>query len=226
MVQRAAQNFSSRHNHYVPACGYAADVIHGAPFEANFGAPAVSAADNILNDQSIAVAGSVLAASMLSSTADANFGRNIIVIASGAATSNVTIHGWDYLGQPMSESYTLNGAASVVGVKAFKRLNKIVFGATGGTTIDVGWGTKFGVPYRITHCIGEQADGVAAAAGTVVAGVRTDPQTVTTADPRGLYTPTTTPNGAKVLVAFFLLDGFVNSSGNGGLYGIAHVSTL
>lgn len=224
MAQQFADNFVDRHKYYVPAFAYAADVIHGAPYECNFGAPAVSAAADIINDLDIDPAGSTT--DFLSSEADATYGRNIRIIASGAATSTLTIHGFDYLGQPMSEVMTLNGANSVVSVKAFKRLVQIDFGLTAATTVDVGWGARFGLPYRATHCLAEQADGVAAAAGTLTAGVRTDPQTTTTTDPRGLYTPTTTPNGVKVLVGFFLLDGYVNSDGNGGLMGIPHVSTL
>jgi hypothetical protein len=221
-MKRIGDFRDTRYNQYVPACAYAADVIHGAPYFADFGAPAAAAAAGILSGTSIAAAGST--GTFLSSVSDATFGRNVTVVASGAATSNVTVYGWDCHGQPMAESFTLNGAVSVVGNKAFKTIRLVSFGATAATTINVGWGARFGVPYRITHCLGEQADGVAAAAGTVVAGVRTDPQTLTTSDPRGLYTPTTTPNGAKRLIAFFLLDPFVNTSGNGGLMGIKHVT--
>lgn len=226
MVAQTQDFLSSRYNAYVPACSYAMDAVHGQTYHVYFGTPAVSAADNILNDQSIATAATVLAASMVSgsTTSDARFGRNIRVIASGAATSTVTVNGWDYLGQPMTETLTLNGANSVVSTKAFRYLRSIVFGATSGTTVDVGWGARFGVPYVVTHCLGETADGVAAAAGTLTAGIRTDPQTATTTDPRGLYTPTTTPDAAKRLRAFFLISNYINASGNGGLHGIKHYS--
>jgi hypothetical protein len=71
-------------------------------------------------------------------TADAPFGRNITVVASGAATSNVTVYGKDYMGQPMTESFTLNGATPVVGRKAFKWVDRITAGITAATTINVG----------------------------------------------------------------------------------------
>jgi hypothetical protein len=222
MVARIATFNKRRYNSYVPAAGYAADVIHAGPLEVDFGTPAVSAADNILNDQSIASASSTT--TLLDDQADANYGRNVRVVASGAATSTVTVKGRDYLGQPMSETLTLNGTNSVVGVKAFYWLDSVSWTATAATTIDLGWGARFGLPYRTVNAVAEQADGVAAAAGTLTAGVRTDPQTATTADPRGLYTPTTTPDGSKRLVAIVLTDNFVNSSGNGGLHGIAHYS--
>lgn len=226
MVEQTSDFRSSRYNAYVPACSYAADAIHGNTYHVYFGTPAVTAAAGILSANAITTANTVLAASMISgsSTSDARWGRNIRVIASGAATSTVTINGWDYLGQPMTETLTLNGANSVVSTKAFMWLRSIVFGATNAVTVDVGWGARFGVPYVVTHCVGETADGVAAAAGTLTAGIRTDPQTATTTDPRGLYTPTTTPDASKRLRAFFLISNFINSSGNGGLMGIKHYS--
>lgn len=222
-MKRDADFLISRYNAYVPACGYAADIIHGAPLDVDFGTPAAASAAAILSLQSIAVAGTQ--STLLSTTADAKFGKNITVVASGAATSAVTINGWDYLGQPMSETFTLNGATPVVGVKCFKFLRNVVFAATGGTTINVGYGSKLGLPYVTHRVLGETADGVTAAAGTLVSGIRTDPQTATTVDPRGSYTPTTTADGIKRLRAVVLVDNFVNAAGNGGLYGIRHFST-
>lgn len=220
MVTRVATFNKRRYNTYVPAAGYAADVIHAGPTEVDLGAPAASAADNILNDTSIASAGSTT--TLLSDTADSPFGRNVRVVASGIATSTVTVRGRDYLGQPMSETLTLNGTTSVVGVKAFYWLDSVAWGATAATTIDLGWGARFGLPYRTITVLAEWVSGAAGTVGTLTAGVRTDPQTATTADPRGLYTPNGTPNGTDHFVITVLVDNFVNSAGNGGLYGIAH----
>ena len=223
MVARIATFNKRRYNSYVPAAGYAADVIHAGPLEVELGAPAASAADNILNDQSIASAGSTT--TLLDDFADAPYGRNVRVVASGAATSTVTVRGRDYLGQPMTETLTLNGTNSVVGVKAFMWLDSVSWGATSGTTIDLGWGARFGLPYRTVNVLAEQVSGAAGTVGTLTAGVRTDPQTATTADPRGLYTPNGTVNGTNLFVLVVLTDNFVNAAGNGGLYGIAHFSS-
>ena len=222
MTARTATFYNRRYNAYVPAMGYAADVIHAGPHRVDFGTPAVADAAGILAAQSIATAGSTT--TFLSDEADAPFGRNVTVVASGVATSAVTVTGKDYLGQPMTESFTLNGTTPVVGVKAFYWIDTVTFGATAATTVNVGFGAKFGLPYRMQAAIMETVDGDDAAAGTFVAGVLTDPQTATTVDPRGTYVPTTTPNGSKELGAIFIPNGDVNSSGNGGLHGIAHYS--
>lgn len=223
MVARTASFRNRRYNAYVPAMGYAADIIHGSPYQVDFGTPIAAVAAGILNAQSIAAA--VDTTTFLSDTADAPFGRNVTVIASGAATSNVTVYGKDYLGQPMAESFTLNGAVSVVGVKAFKWIDRITAGITGGTTINVGFGARLGLPYRMAAVDIEVANGASAAAGTFTAGSLTDPQTLTTADPRGLYTPTTALNGSNRIFAHFLPYNVLNANGNGGLHGIRHAAS-
>ena len=227
MVARVATFRNRRYNAYVPACAYAVDVVHEGPYQVDFGTPAAAAAASILSAQSIAVAGTAQgttgSAPLLLDTIPDTFGRNLTVVASGAATSNVTVRGRDYLGQPMSESFTLNGTTPVVGVKAWKWIDSVTWGVTAATTINVGVGARFGLPYRMSRVLGlEEADGASAAAGTFTAGVITDPQTATTADPRGLYTPTTTPTGSARIRMTFSPNPLINANGNGGLYGIAH----
>jgi len=218
--------------------GYSVDMIHEGPYEVKFGPMAVASAANILSAQSIATATDTVTAgiTLLRDNTDPvveafreefpygpGFGRNVTVVASGAATSTVTITGRDYLGQPMVETLTLNGTTSVAGNKAFKYIDKIAWGATASTTINVGTGTKFGLPYRMQNVLAEMSDRARVATlGTFVAGLLTDPQTATTGDPRGTYVPNTTPDGTKYLAATFLPNSFVNANGNGGLYGIAH----
>jgi len=53
--------------------------------------------------------------------------------------------------------------------------------------------------------------------------ILTDPQTLTTGDPRGTYEPLMTPDGASEIVVGLVGDNAKNSSGNGGLHGIRHV---
>lgn len=208
-------------NCYVPKCDYMAGLENGTA-RISFGTPAVTAAAGILSAQSINAAVTVYRASLLSYRSDAAFGRNLVVVASGAATSTVDAYGRDFYGQPMRETLTLNGTTPVVGVKAFYVLDSIVCGATSSTTINLGWGTKFGLPAKCVNVIKETADGVTANAGTLTAPVLTDPQTATTGDPRGLYVPTTTPDGSKQIVIVAEFDNSVNSSDNGGYMGIAH----
>lgn len=220
MTTRVADFRNRRYNGYVPACGYAADVVHGGMFLVDLGAPAAAAAASILSATSIATA--VDTTTFLDDEADAPFGRNITVVASGAATSNVTIYGRDYLGQPMRESFTLNGATPVVGVKAFYWVDRITAGVTAATTINVGWGARFGFPYKTQAVNTEMVNDAVGTVGTFTAGVNTDPQTATTADPRGLYTPNGTVNGTNNFELRVIVDNEVNSSGNGGLHGIPH----
>lgn len=218
MAQRIASMRNRRYNTYVPSAAYAADVIHAAPYQVDFLTPAAAVAAGILSALSIAVA--VTTTTFLSDTADAPFGRNVTVVASGAATSTVTINGKDYLGQPMSETLTLNGATPVVGRKAFKWIDSVVNGVTAATTINLGFGGKLGLPYRMAQVLSESANGAGAAVGTLVAPDLTDPQTATTLDPRGTYTPTTALNGTNRILASFVPYNVLNANGNGGLYGI------
>lgn len=217
-MRRVGQFLNRRYNAYVPACAYSADVIHGAPYMVDFLTPIAAVAAGILSAQDIAAAGSTT--TFVVDTADAPFGRNVTVVASGAATSTVTVSGRDYLGQAVTELLTLNGATPVVGLKAFKWIDSVAFGATAGTTINLGFGTKLGLPYRMSNVMEETANGAEATVGTFVAGVLTDPQTNATGDPRGTYIPSTTMNGSNRILATFLPYNVLNANGNGGLFGI------
>lgn len=214
--------FPRRINEYVPAMQYASDVNMSSPTRVSFGSPAVAGAAAILSAQSIATAGSVDASDMLMSELDGTWGRTVQLVASGASTATVTIESFDYLGQPVTETMTANGATVVHGVKAHKSLRKITWTATAGTTINVGTDTKFGLPYKLLNAAIEVVDHAKGTLGTPTAPVLTDPATATTGDPRGLYVPNATPDGSKVieLIADFAND--VNSDNNGGLHGIAH----
>lgn len=215
--------FVNGYNYYVPAMQGGGDLAQLLRQRVNLGAVALTDADGILAAQSIATAGSTSSFATTYTTAKmGTFGRNVIVVASGAATSTVTVIGRDYLGQPMRETLTLNGAVSVVGLKAFKYIDTVSWGATAATTIDLGWGVRMGLPYKTRAVEREYKDQVLAAAGTLTAPVVTDPQTATTGDPRGTYTLTGTPDGTAIFEIDVDMDNFVNSSGHGGLHGIQH----
>lgn len=221
MVQRTDSYRPRRVNRYTPAMGYHSAVVHAAPYRVEFGAPALGDADAILDGHSIAAAGSTT--TLLLDTMDAAYGRCLSVLASGAATSNVTVHGRDYLGQPMLESFTLNGTTPVVGTKAFKYIDKVVYAATASTTIDLGFNDKLGLPFRMDNILSEEADNVRnATLGTLVTPSLVDPQTSVTTDPRGTYDPNTTLDGVKLISGIFLPNSDINASGNGGLHGLAH----
>lgn len=218
MAARKPDFYHPRYNAYVPALQYADDVVHSAPLIVNFGTPSAAAATAVAATLSIATAGGT---NYNYEVAD-EWGRNLTFVASGAATSTVTVIGRDYLGQPVRETITLNGTTPVVGLKAFKYVQRIEYGATAATTINVGTGVRLGLPYRTSNVLAEKLNSVAGTVGTLTAAVLTDPQTATTGDPRGTYTTNATMNGTNRIEIAVLVDNFVNASDNGGLQGIAH----
>lgn len=222
MAARKPDFYHPRYSAYVPALQYADDVVHSAPLEVDFGTPVAGSATGIASAIDIAVAGE--AAPTVAQVA-APFGRNLTVVASGAATSTVTVHGNDYLGQRVSETLTLNGTTPVVGLKAFKYISRIAYGATASRTINVGTGAALGLPYRTATVLAEKLNSAAGTVGTLAAAVLTDPATAITGDPRGTYTPNATVNGTNRIAITALVDNFVNPAGNGGLHGVPHFSS-
>lgn len=233
-MHRTAKYLPRKINQYVPAMQYAAGVVHAAPHQVQFGPVAVADVDNILDGQSIATAGStttflqdntdpVVAAVASEFPNGPGFGRCLQVVSDGAATSTVTIKGRDYLGQPMAETFILNGATPVVGVKAFKYVDLISWSGTASRTIDVGTTDRLGLPFCMNNVLAEMSNGARQSTlGTFVSANYTDPQTATTADPRGSYDPNTTLDGSAYISGVFLPNNRLNASGNGGLHGLAH----
>jgi len=218
-IMPTGTNFPRRINMYVPSMQYAMDVNINGACRVNFGAPLAANATNVANAISIAVATTFDLSSV--TPFPEPFGRILSVVASGAATSGLTVNGWDYLHQPISETFTLTGATPVVGKKAFKDFNNVVINTTtGATTVNIGSGAALGLPYKAIRASWEVGNGIAVAAGTLTAGALTDPQTATTGDPRGTYTPTTTLNGTNIISAAFDFVNDVNTANNGGLHGI------
>lgn len=201
--------FPRRTNQYVPNMQYAADVRKGGTGKIRIPAMPALDADGILAAEDIAVAGSTTTfAATLTVAAMAKFGRNVTAVASGAATSTVTVHGHDYVGQPMTEVLTLNGTTPVLGKKAFKFIDKIEYGATAATTINVGWGNVLGLPYKLLKAYTELVDNVVAtSAGTFVAG-NNSAGTGTSADSRGTLAVHTNhaPDGSRYYDVEALFD--------------------
>lgn len=178
-------------NMWVPNMAYAADVAIEGKLQCLLTpiAPVAASATALLNAQSINVAGTATLAIAQTEAVFGKFGRAVQVVASGAATSLVTVHGFDYLGQGMSEQLTLNGATIVNGVKMFRRISSVVYGLTAATTINLGTLDRFGLPYAYIDAGVDFVDGAKAGSqGTYVVAPLTA-QTVTSVDPRGYYIP-------------------------------------
>ena len=144
------------------------------------------------------------------------FGRTLLVNHSVASV--VTVNGFDYLNQPMTENITIAvGNTPVQGVKAFKRITRIDAVLAGNITVSTG--QAFGVPFAGIALIREIVDGVVATSGTLTAaGVAV--QTATTGDPRGVYNPNAATDGVKDIAITLVTQ----AQRTGGLYGLRHFS--
>ena len=230
ITHRRADFFPNRINQFVNGMLYAADVHDDGMYKLSFGAPAVSdpngivAAFTITGGVTIEVADMVGAVEGLS---DAPWGRTVVVDASAAGTPLCTVHGFDYLGQAMSENITMAGTTAVEGNKAFMRVTQFVVASGITGTFDAGFLDELGLPYKTIAILEEIEDGAPnGTIGAVVVGVLTDPQVATTGDPRGTYNPTGTLDATADITIVARADNWINAAGNGGYYGIKHVSTL
>lgn len=184
----------------------------------NLGAPATADSDGYVASQDLTAAGvfsvnttaaAAIAAAALAGTADVP--RNVVAAWTGTAVLTVT--GTDYLGNAIVESSA--SGTSLTGKKAFKTVTGISTSAN-ITGLTVGTGDVLGIPVYIpalASVVAQLEDGASATAGTVVAGVLTEP-TATTGDVRGTYDPNSACNGDKNFTIYAILeDPFNRGSG-------------
>jgi hypothetical protein len=134
-----------------------------------------------------------------------------ITIGAGTITNrNVTITGYDYYGQAMSEVIATGTTQSttVNGKKAFYQIISASVSGSVGATVSIGTTDIFGSPVRFANKgyiarVGWD-DTLAEDAATVVNGVATT-ATTTTGDVRGTVAPSSAADGAKRLVVGILL---------------------
>lgn len=229
---KQADFFPSRLSQYVKGMRYHSQISENGIYIASLGTPLPATVDAIFNNidgtGTFTTAGLANgdtygggSAGALVQGADSNFGRCI-------ATSNmpnpheIVVYGWDYLGQYMAETIGAS-ATSSAGVKAFKRVEKVVVNTGTLSNADIGYGGVHGLPFATKSIIALYFDEAVDSTSAFTDVVRTDPQTLTTGDPRGTFNPTGTEDGAKELIVIGVADNYVNAAGNGGLHGIAHV---
>lgn len=222
LVVTSQSTFNKAINMFVPNAQFSTDVGVDGVFRVDYGAPVAANAVGILSAQSIAVALTVLASGFQAAYTDAKqgtpngYGRNTQVVASGAATSTLRIDGRDWLGQKLSETFTLNGAVAVLGKKAFAKVDQVVIlTTTAATTANVGWGDKLGIPYAVTALVASLENGVTATAGTLVTKDSTNPATAITGDTRGTITFSSATDGTRTFAAVLIAD-------RTNLYGVQH----
>jgi hypothetical protein len=171
----------------------------------DLGAPAAASNTVVANAAAITNAASTITTSLPlriggNGTAP-HFGRALRVVG-GTAGDNavVTVSGEDYLGQVMSEAFTLNGTTGVVGKKAFCVIRSIgvaAGNANASSSISVGTLDVLGLPKAATSLLHSTESGiVAGSAHTFVAAV-TSTATTTTGDVRGTVDPNSACDGTK-----------------------------
>ena len=130
----------------------------------------------------------------------------------GVAPVTITVSGYDYYGQAMSEAITSSAAVStaVNGKKAFYQISGITTSGATGTALTVGTTDILGIPVRVTNVayVGSVRTNstLAQDTGTFVAA-DTATATTTTGDVRGTYVPGTASNGIVRTVMGVLLPG-------------------
>lgn len=172
----------------------------------NLGAPDAASATSVCAAQARGAAGNatINGGNAVNGVAEFDVARGVSVTSTNAAdtTQVVQIRGLDVYGKPLQENLVLNGNGVRQGVKAFKKVTRVTVSAATAGNISVGHNDVLGLPMYLpsaAHILREFQDGATAAAGTVVAGIRTEGgSTATTGDVRGTYDPSAACDGAKV----------------------------
>jgi hypothetical protein len=133
-----------------------------------------------------------------------------LTTASGTISTGrtLTVSGYDYYGQPMTENIltgtTSSAVANVAGKKAFYQIVSIAISGSLPVAITVGTTDVLGIPVRVVDAgyivSVNWANTLARDAGTFVAA-DTATATATTGDVRGTYVPSTSAsNGIRRLI--------------------------
>lgn len=178
---------------------------------------------------SVAVAASVdtaiVAASGTASTkcyeSDLDYGE--IVAVSGDSTSDtrdVVVSGEDYLGNPMSETITLNKDTAVAGKKAFKKILSVT--TTAGAAVAMTTTAKVGLPFQTMALLKVITNGANDSTAALTAFAQT--QTATSNDPRGTVSLAHCSAGDEVeilyIVTEFCAKNADGTDNKGGLFGV------
>lgn len=224
-MHRHGTFFPDRINQFVNAMRYAADLSDDGLYKLSFGAPAVKDVNGIIAAVTITGGATILPAAFVGGVepvVDSPWGRALSFEGSAAGTPVVTITGFDYLGQAITETVTLLTGAETFSLNAYSRVTQVVVASGVTGTFDMGFSDRLGLPYKTMNVEYEIEDGVRRDAGTFVVPILTDPSTAATGDPRGTYEPTGTLDGILEFQILARADNWINDNGNGGYYGIKH----
>jgi hypothetical protein len=137
----------------------------------------------------------------------------IITIGAGTITNrNITITGFDYYGQAMSEVIATGTTQSttVSGLKAFYIVTSITTSGAVGGTVAVGTTDVLGIPVRVANAgyiTSVKSNSTLAQDGGSFLPADTATATTTTGDVRGTYAPATASNGIVRTVMTIALPG-------------------
>ena len=132
-------------------------------------------------------------------------------INTSTTARTITISGYDYFGQPMSEAITVATAGTAKsGKKAFYQISSATINGS-ATAVTIGTTDILGLPVRVFDAgyvvkVGWN-NTLAQDAGTFTVADMTNPATTTTGDVRGTYQPSTASDGIKRLVMTIALPG-------------------
>ena len=130
--------------------------------------------------------------------------------AGSPTTRNVTVSGYDYYGQPMSEVIATGAVLSTTtaGKKAFYQISSATISGSPVVTVSIGTTDVLGIPVRVTDAAYVASVGwnnvLARDAGTFAKAVTTT-ATTTSGDVRGTYLTSAATDGAKRLVMGILI---------------------
>ena len=136
-----------------------------------------------------------------------------IVSGTGTLTNrNVTITGYDYYGQPMSEVIATGTVQSttVKGKKAFFQVATATISGALGATIAIGTTDILGIPVRVfnvAYIASVKSNSTLAQDAGAFVAADTATATTTTGDVRGTYVPATASDGIVRTVMGILLPG-------------------
>ena len=132
-------------------------------------------------------------------------------INTSTTARTITISGYDYYGQPMTEAITVATAGTAKsGAKAFYQITSASINGS-ATAVTIGTTDIFGLPVRCFDAgyvvkVGWN-NTLAQDTGTFTAADMTNPASSTTGDVRGTYKPSTASDGTKRLVMTIALPG-------------------
>lgn len=182
------------------------------PVRINLGAPDTADPNGLIESTTPTTSGSITMDGVLVSNSVGEFDvpRNVVAVWAGADNARtLTVTGTDEYGNTVVEAISGADTTTSSGKKAFSTVTDVSIDSTPVGALTVGSGDVLGLPVFLPEAgmvVQETEDGADATAGTVVAGVQTDPATATTGDVRGTYDPNSAADGSKAFALLAYVD--------------------